>query len=139
MDAGLVGLRIGRVTEILPDGAALQVRVRAGQNNSCWQQAQHVVCCAGPLLDYRRIQTPLVASLRGAGHLVPDPLGLGLLADGDGALLEANSLTSKTLFTLGASRRPAYFESTAVPELREQAAALAAVLASRIANSGPNQ
>jgi hypothetical protein len=41
------------------------------------------------------------------------------------------------LFTLGASRRPAYFESTAVPELRQQAAALAEVLAQRYRPAKP--
>ena len=71
-------------------------------------------------------------SLRDAGHLTPDPLRLGLLTDAHGALRAANGTVSETLFTLGPSRRPAYFESTAVPELRQQAAALAAELAKRL-------
>ncbi|MDB5270995.1 MAG: hypothetical protein JWP58_4035 [Hymenobacter sp.] len=127
--AGLVQLHIGTVREILPDGNRLRVGVRAHGPDICWHTADHVVSCAGPLLDYSRISAPLVVSLRDAGDLTPDPLHLGLLTDAHGALLNTAGAVSPGLFTLGPSRRPAYFESTAVPELRQQAAALAAYLA----------
>lgn len=127
--AGRVQLRVGAVREIVPAGE--QLRVRLGPRGAAgeWHAARHVVCCTGPLLDYARIADPLVVGLRAAGHLTPDPLGLGLRTDAHGALLGANGAVSPGLFTLGPSRRPAYFESTAVPELRQQATALAAVLA----------
>jgi uncharacterized NAD(P)/FAD-binding protein YdhS len=97
-----------------------------------WLAAPHVICCAGPLLDYGRISTPLVQQLRADGCLTPDTLRLGISTDTTGALLGAGGQPSAGwLYTLGASRRPAYFESTAVPELRQQAAALAGVLAQR--------
>ena len=128
--AGLVQLHTGAVREIIPDGELLRVRVRPQDAPGSWHVVQHVVCCAGPLLDYARIDAPLVQSLRDAGHLTPDTLGLGLLTDTRGALRDADGRVSTSLFTLGPSRRPAYFESTAVPELRAQAAALAEVLAS---------
>ena len=130
--SGMVKLLIGRVSEIVPDADELQARICMGEGPTCWLAARHVVNCTGPLLDYRRIQAPLVASLRDAGHLTPDPLGLGVFTDEHGALLNAHGAVSPSLFTLGASRRPAYFESTAVPELRQQATALAAELLRRI-------
>jgi uncharacterized NAD(P)/FAD-binding protein YdhS len=130
--AGLVQLHVGTVREIVPDGNALRVRVRPHDTRGSWHIAQHVVCCAGPLLDYGRIAEPLVMSLRDAGHLSADSLRLGLLTDAHGALRGADGVVSTTLFTLGPSRRPAYFESTAVPELRLQAVELAAELARRI-------
>ena len=133
--AGLVNLKVGTVREILPDGDVLRVRVRPQGMAGDWHSAQHVVCCAGPLLDYSRIAAPLVMGLRDAGHLTPDPLRLGLLTDAHGALRGANGVVSTSLFTLGPSRRPAYFESTAVPELRGQAAALATELAKRIGSA----
>ena len=131
---GLVQLRIGTVCEILPDTDQLRVRIRAHGTADGWHTAQHVICCAGPLLDYSRIATPLVISLREAGDLIPDPLRLGICTDAHGALFGADGAASPTLFTLGPSRRPAYFESTAVPELRQQAAALAIELARRQAD-----
>ncbi|WP_197076822.1 FAD/NAD(P)-binding protein [Hymenobacter terrenus] len=130
--AGLVRLHVGTVKEILPDGNVLRVRVRPHDTPGCWHVAQHVVCCTGPLLDYGRIADPLVMSLRDAGHLSADSLRLGLLTDTHGALRGADGVVSTTLFTLGPSRRPAYFESTAVPELRRQAAELAVELAKRV-------
>ena len=127
--AGLARLHIGTVREILPDGNRLRVRVRPYGEPNGWRTADHVISCAGPLLDYARIPAPLVQSLRAAGHLTPDPLHLGLRTDAHGALLAADGTVAPGLFTLGPSRRPAYFESTAVPELRQQAEALAAYLA----------
>ena len=130
--AGLVQLHIGTVREIVPEGSKLRVRVRPHDTAGNWHTAHHVVCCAGPLLDYSRIADPLVVSLREAGHLTPDPLRLGVLTDAQGALLGADGAVVPALFTLGPSRRPAYFESTAIPELRQQAAALASELARRV-------
>ena len=129
--AGLINLRVGTVREIVPAGAQLRVRVQHHGAAQDWHTAQHVISCAGPLLDYSRIAAPLVLSLREAGQLTPDPLHLGILTDAHGALLTATGAVSPGLFTLGPSRRPAYFESTAIPELRQQAAALAAELARR--------
>lgn len=131
-EAGLVRLHVGTVREIIPEGDVLRVRVRPHGTAGSWHVAQHVVCCAGPLLDYARIADPLVMHLRDASHLTADALHLGLLTDAHGALRGADGRVSTTLFTLGPSRRPAYFESTAVPEIRQQAAALAAHLAGRL-------
>jgi uncharacterized NAD(P)/FAD-binding protein YdhS len=128
----------GRAVEILPDGQQLRVGVaQAGQSRQ-WVATPHVICCAGPLLDYSRIATPLVQQLRADGCLVPDALRLGISTDATGALLgPAGQPSASGLFTLGASRRPFYFESTAVPELRQQAAALAQVLAKRYHGTQP--
>ena len=136
--SGVVRPHVGRVSEVLPDRDELRVRIRPGEDPRAWLRAQHVVCCTGPLLDYHHIGTPLVESLRASGDLTPDPLGLGLLTDPHGALLSAAGTVSCALFTLGASRRPAYFESTAAPELRQQAAALALELTRRIQSAKPS-
>lgn len=119
----------GRVAELLPAGHLLRVGVaRPGQPGQ-WLAVPHVVCCTGPLLDYNRLATPLVQQLRAEGCLVPDALRLGISTDASGALLGPGGQPSAGgLFTLGASCRPLSFESTAVPELRQQAAALAHVL-----------
>ncbi|GAA4493387.1 FAD/NAD(P)-binding protein [Hymenobacter ginsengisoli] len=122
----------GRALEIVPAEHLLRVGIAQAGRPWQWLAVPHVICCAGPLLDYSRLATPLVQQLRADGCLVPDALRLGISTDADGALLgPAGQPSAGGLFTLGASRRPAYFESTAVPELRQQAAALAATLAQR--------
>ncbi len=62
-----------------------------------------------------------MAALREHGVLTPDSLGLGLLTDANGALIDAQGRASSVLFTLGSPRRADMWESTAVPELRVQA------------------
>ncbi|MGI4761665.1 MAG: FAD/NAD(P)-binding protein [Janthinobacterium lividum] len=122
----------GRVVDIETAASGLRVGVDQPSQPRHWLAAPHVISCAGPLLDYSRLAVPLVQQLRASGCLTPDVLRLGIATDANGALLGADGQPSAGgLFTLGASRRPAYFESTAVPELRQQAAALAEVLARR--------
>ncbi len=132
MAAGQVQVYQGRVQHLVSQGPELAVHIRRKRSTAVLT-AQHVVSCTGPLLDYTRIQDPLVLSLREAGQLVPDALRLGIVTDEHGALLTADGSVSPVYFTLGPSRRPAYFESTAVPELRQQAVALAQLLGSKVA------
>ncbi|MCA8831219.1 FAD/NAD(P)-binding protein [Hymenobacter pini] len=129
---GQVKPEIGRVRDITPMTNNLRVTVQKGQEPPRQLMARHVITCTGPLLDYSRIREPLVVGLRETGHLQPDPLHLGIQTDEHGALLHAQGHASEVLFTLGPSRRPAFFESTAVPELREQAVVLAAELGKRL-------
>jgi uncharacterized NAD(P)/FAD-binding protein YdhS len=128
----------GRAAAIIPDQDVLRVKISQPGQPPQWLTAPHVVCCAGPLLDYSRIAAPLVQQLRADGCLTPDALRLGISTDATGALLDPDGQPSAGgLYTLGASRRPAYFESTAVPELRQQATALAEVLAQRYLRQQP--
>ena len=85
----------------------------------------HVVLCTGarPAGD-----TPVVAGLVAAGAARRDALGLGVETDPDGALVEVDGRASRVLFTLGPLRQGALWETTAIPEIRVQAAALAARL-----------
>ncbi|HEX9950638.1 MAG TPA: FAD/NAD(P)-binding protein, partial [Rubricoccaceae bacterium] len=82
----------------------------------------HVVLCTGarPAWD-----TPVVAGLVAAGAARRDALGLGVETDPDGALVGADGRASGRLFTLGPLRQGTLWETTAIPEIRVQAAALA--------------
>ncbi len=84
-----------------------------------------VVNCTGPSTDVHRSTDPLVRSLLRRGLVVRDAHGLGVETAADGALVDVAGRTSSSLFTLGTWRRPAHWESVAVPELRAQAVALA--------------
>jgi uncharacterized NAD(P)/FAD-binding protein YdhS len=52
-------------------------------------------------------------------------VGIGFQTDGQGALLDARMAPSSVFFTLGSPCRGDLFETTAVPEIRAQAARLA--------------
>jgi hypothetical protein len=63
-----------------------------------------------------------------AGLARPDPLRLGLDTDSHGALRDANGRPAGDIFTLGPLLRGSRYETTAVPEIRGQAEALARLL-----------
>lgn len=71
----------------------------------------------------------LLSSLVAAGTARPGPLGLGLDAEPDGAVRDAASRPHENLFTLGPPLRGVRYETTAIPEIRAQAAVLADRLA----------
>jgi uncharacterized NAD(P)/FAD-binding protein YdhS len=66
-----------------------------------------------------------VDSLIRQGLLTPDPLGLGIRTAPSRALVDGEGNASPVLFYVGPMLRAEHWESTAVPELRVHAAALA--------------
>lgn len=84
-----------------------------------------VINATGPATDVTGTSDPLLRGLLNGGLATPDPLRLGLQANADGALLEVSGRPSDTIFTLGPPLRGQLYETTAVPEIRDQAAALA--------------
>lgn len=88
-------------------------------------QVDRVINCTGLECDYRRLRRPLITHLLESGLSRPDPLCLGLDTDADGRLLDAEGRASSLLYTLGPPCKGRLWETTAVPEIRGQAQALA--------------
>ncbi len=84
---------------------------------------------------------PFLERLFAAGLARPDPLGLGLDADHSGTVVDATGRAHDRIFTLGPTLRGVRYETTAIPEIRAQAADLAprlvAALGSGAVTSGP--
>ncbi len=83
-----------------------------------------VINCTGPNTDISISENILIQNLYTKKMIEPDELSLGIRADEKGRIISKNQ-TNENLFTLGASMRALLWESTAVPELREQAQNLA--------------
>jgi uncharacterized NAD(P)/FAD-binding protein YdhS len=83
-----------------------------------------VVNCTGPTADVNRTSHLLVRRLLDRRVARPGPLDLGLDTDARGCLPN----TDETLWLVGPLRRGRHWETTAIPEIRKQAAALAASL-----------
>jgi uncharacterized NAD(P)/FAD-binding protein YdhS len=81
--------------------------------------------CTGPNGDYRRVGDPLVRNLLRRGIVRCDPLHLGLEATPQLRLIGSNGRAHEALFALGPPVRGLWYETTAVPETREQAAYIA--------------
>lgn len=104
-------------------GITLRARTRDGIEHTI--RANWVVNCSGPAPNGAARTDPVVASLLRAGMAQEDALGLGIQSDALGRVLDTNGKPTPGLLVVGTLRRPALWESTAVPELRTQAAAAA--------------
>lgn len=87
--------------------------------------ATAVVNCTGPLTDISRSADPLLQALQRRGLVAPDPLRLGLDCTPAGEVLGADGLVVPGLFAVGPPRKGTLWESTAIPEIRTQAAEVA--------------
>jgi uncharacterized NAD(P)/FAD-binding protein YdhS len=85
----------------------------------------YVVNCTGPECNYHKLTDPLVVQLFSRGIIVPDPLFLGLDVGLGGTILNLQGERVTHLYTIGSPQKGILFETTAVPELRVQAAELA--------------
>ncbi|MEU4234506.1 FAD/NAD(P)-binding protein [Nonomuraea sp. NPDC026600] len=119
---GRLRLLRGSLVEAKP--AADGLRVRADLDGTMTDlDVGWLVNATGPSADVTT--DPFLANLITAGTARPDPLRLGLDATPDGAVLDVAGQPSGRLFALGPLLRGTLYETTAVPEIRAQAAALA--------------
>jgi uncharacterized NAD(P)/FAD-binding protein YdhS len=121
-----VQLVAGRVEAVraADEGVRLVVRLRAGNRliemDTCW-----VINCTGPLPSNSVESNPVIGSLLNSGVLRADDLALGIETTPDGNAIAANGQAVSDLYVIGTLRKSTDWESTAVPELRNQAMAAA--------------
>ncbi|MEO9330225.1 FAD/NAD(P)-binding protein [Gordonia aurantiaca] len=116
--AGRLAVRSGRVTDV--DATTDAITVRIGDDERTYERTYaYVVNCTGPRTDLRRLGNPVLDSLFAGGLARTDSLGLGLLTD-DGRVLDADGRPGP-IWALGSLRRGELWETTAIPEIREQA------------------
>lgn len=125
---GRLAVRRARLVDAVSDGAGCLVREVAPDGGSRWRRFVAVVNCTGPNPDPTRPPGPLVDALLARGLVRPDPLRLGLDVAAGGGLVDRGGRVNPRLLAIGALRRGHRWESTAVPEIRQQAADLAATL-----------
>lgn len=110
------------------------LRVHLADGSS--QEVGWVVNCTGPARDVRLLGNPVLDDLLRSRPIpalaVPATAGMGVRTV-DGRVLDAAGTTDAPLWTLGALRRGELWESTALPEIRAQAAALAVDVLDEIA------
>ena len=109
-----------RAYEIEDDRVSVSYRPR-GRDDLDSVVCGRVINCAGPNADYSRIRHSLIRSLLEKGLVRPDPLCLGLDVTGNCALLSRSGEISRRLFAVGPVTRGAFWEMTAVPDIRQQA------------------
>jgi len=131
-ERGQFCVHAGRVHRLVEqeDGVRAEIVQRNGAPLSL--RVVRVINCTGPEEDYRNLPNPLIKSLVGTERIAPNIIGKGLQTDAFGALIDGSGVTSNWLYTMGPPRLGGLFETTAVPELRKQAEALASYLSAVI-------
>lgn len=126
--SGALEVTAGRLDALRLDGPSVVVRFRRrGAVAHEEVRVAHVVDCTGPA-PLARTSHGLVRRLLARDLVRTDSLGLGLDATPDGRLLSLENPRGDRLFALGPLLRGALWETTAMAEIRAQAAALARLL-----------
>jgi uncharacterized NAD(P)/FAD-binding protein YdhS len=123
--SGSVQIFAGRLQDVSSRGTATHVRVALKHGGEQILEVDRIISCTGIQESYTDSPRPLTRSLMENGLARANDLGMGFGTDEEGALLDANRKPSSVFFTLGPPRRGELFESTAVPEIRTQAEAVA--------------
>jgi uncharacterized NAD(P)/FAD-binding protein YdhS len=110
------------------EGVSIRLR-RRGEAQSCVVHGAALINSSGIEYDWRRVARPLPRQLLARGLIQPGNLALGIGAQVDGAVLDANGQAASRLFAMGPPLRGLWWESTAVTDVASQAKALAARLA----------
>ena len=93
--------------------------------------ADRIIDCRGIRRDPERNATPLIADLLASGQARVDPLRISLDVSGDCEVIARNGAPSRRLFAIGPASRAAFWEITAIPDIRDQVARLVGLLEAR--------
>jgi uncharacterized NAD(P)/FAD-binding protein YdhS len=125
----------GRVAAASNEHGGLRVSIEHGSPADV--RAGWLINCTGAATDITTTADPLLRHLLDSGLARPGPLRLGLDTDPRGAVRDAAGRPASDIVTLGPLLRGRRYETTAIPEIRDQAAALARHLLARQADTHP--
>jgi len=116
---GRLEIVAGRIQSAREAGGGIEVDYRRrGSAQDRTETFAYVFNCTGPLHSITRSRDPLLSSLLVAGEAKPDHLGIGLEISDD-------CRAGSRLWAMGPLTKGRYWEIIAVPDIREQAAAVA--------------
>lgn len=129
LDSGRLTLGRGWLTAVTPTPGGLRVhwRGRNAHREAPAVDARWFILATGPG-PATPASDPFFSNLFASGHATPDPSGLGFVTDAAGRVRDAAGRPQDTLVALGPVRRGGGPETTAVREIRLQAAAFAEAL-----------
>ncbi|MDO5609800.1 MAG: FAD/NAD(P)-binding protein [Pseudomonadota bacterium] len=126
IDAGRLQVRAARVLETHSTDSAITLRLQPRhQDQSCTLQADWLVNATGIETRTSGFDDPLLCRLMADGLARPGPHDLGFDCTADATVLDGNGKPQPWLAAIGSLRLGNLWESTAIPDLRLDAAALA--------------
>ncbi|WP_375501830.1 FAD/NAD(P)-binding protein [uncultured Jatrophihabitans sp.] len=120
VEDGSLLVHAAEVTDAVDDGDRVVVELSDGTR----QRFAAVLNCTGTCVGMRSSDDPLVLNLLNSATARPGSLDLGFATDHAGRLLAGDG-ASPAVWTVGPLRRGELWESTAIPEIRSQAAEVA--------------
>jgi uncharacterized NAD(P)/FAD-binding protein YdhS len=127
---GRLRVHAGRLSSIAARGGRLSVQYRPrGERRTASLEVALAVPCTGPDQQLGRAPDRFIVSLLARGLARPGPHGIGLATRPDGSV---EGPAADRLWTLGPMRRGELWETTAIPEIRVQARAIAEAMQRRV-------
>ena len=124
--SGQLQISAGRIKRIARFGETAEITYRPrGQQTEVTKSAQRIINCTGPGGDPRHAENPFLRQLVSCGMARADALGFGLDVDGDDRVIGATGTADPRLYAAGPMTKGAHWEIVAVPDIRNQVAALA--------------
>ncbi|HEX8517673.1 MAG TPA: FAD/NAD(P)-binding protein [Bacteroidia bacterium] len=112
----------GRIREISETENGFHVGIkRRRQSNSEYLKVSRIVNCTGPQINYKELDEAFVKSLIAENIICPDEHKMGINASPGGRVLDNKGGVVKNVYAVGSMLRKVLWETTAVPELRENA------------------
>lgn len=125
---GRLEIVAGKIVSAKDDGDDLVIEYRRrGATAAQAARFAYAFNCTGPLHSIAHTRDPLLRSLLDAGAVRPDPLGIGLDVD-----RKSRAEGASRLWAVGPLTKARYWEIVAVPDIREQAAAVAEDIAQEL-------
>jgi uncharacterized NAD(P)/FAD-binding protein YdhS len=119
--SGRLEIVAGRVVHAQqrPEGVAIGL-ARRGQKTIEKLRFSRLINCTGLGEDPARSGNPLIRTLLARGTARVHPIGIGLDVHENYALIDASSHCSRRVLAIGPLARAAFWESTAIPDIRMQ-------------------
>ena len=119
----------GRIKNITENENGIEVKIQKRKDQSeLILNVSRIINCTGPETDICKQKSPLFDSLIKKGFICSDNMNLGVDANANGQVRDKNQLFSKQIFAIGSLLKGMLWESTAIPELRLQAATVAELI-----------
>jgi uncharacterized NAD(P)/FAD-binding protein YdhS len=129
IDNGQLIIEAGEVAEVSLRGNGVELVVTTS-DRSVRRRGDAVVVATGTTWDRRSLQrSTLWSNLLAADVASPHPCGVGVRLTAEGYLIDGSGVTIPNIVCLGLIRQGEEWETTAIPEIRTQAAAIAQLLA----------
>jgi len=117
---GRLEIVAGRIGDIQPIDGGLEVEIKRRGRSAKSRRFAFAFNCTGPLGAILHTRNPILRQMLDDGLLQPDHLGIGVEVDQC-----SRAAGAEHLWALGPLTKGRYWEIVAVPDIREQAAAVA--------------